>query len=300
MSRFAVLTFVGLSLSLMCPPALAQYDNRALFDRIERLERDLQATQRLISRSGVSTTVTSPALGGGVRSSDDRPAPPSQDTVERLNDRVYQLEKALQGVTGQLENANFKAEQATQKLEHLQKDIDLRFQDLRQGGGLAGGVIAGGAVATTTHSNNSFTTPNSAETSITSIANLTDPKAQYDAAYAAAQRGDFSTAERSFKTFLEKNPDHSLAGNAEYWLSDISYTRKDYATAAAGFATAYKKYPKHSKSPDMLYKLGASFGHMGKKTEACKALNILFKQHTDMPERVKRAATSEKKRYNCK
>ena len=306
MRRFVVLACAGvslaaLSLAVMTGPVAAQYDNRALFDRIERLERDLQATQRQISRDGVSTTVTSPALGGGVRTSGDRPAPPSKDTVERLNDRVDQLEKTVQDLTGRLEEANFKAEQAMQKVQQLQNDVDLRFNDLQQGGGVSSsGGLAGMAGMAGMSGMSGMDGGLAAPADDSGIADIADPKAQYDAAYAAAQRGDFAAAEQGFQTFLKKNPKHALASNAEYWLADIAYTRKDYQAAAAGFAEAYKKYPKSDKAPDMLYKLGASFGQMGKKAEACKAFDILFDKHSNMPDRVKRAATSEKKRYACK
>ena len=76
--------------------------------------------------------------------------------------------------------------------------------------------------------------------------------------------------------------------------------KKDYGTAAATFLEGYKKFPKHTKAPDMIYKAGSSFGLLGKKKEACTAFAILFADHPQMPDRVKRAAQAEKQKYDCK
>ncbi|HLO78150.1 MAG TPA: tol-pal system protein YbgF, partial [Magnetospirillum sp.] len=127
-----------------------------------------------------------------------------------------------------------------------------------------------------------------------------DPQSMYDAAYAAAQAGDYATAEHGFQEFLSKNPSHALAGNAQYWLGDIAYSKKDFGTAAATFLDGYKKFPKHTKAPDMIYKAGSSFGQLGKKKEACTAFAILFADQPQMSDRVKRAAVAEKQKYECK
>jgi tol-pal system protein YbgF len=127
-----------------------------------------------------------------------------------------------------------------------------------------------------------------------------DPQALYDFAFAAAQRGDHATAEKGFQDFLAKYGTHTLAGNASYWLGDIAYAKKDFGSAAAIFLEAYKQHSKHTKAPDMIYKAGSSFGQLGKKKEACTAFAILFKEHSGMPDRVKRAATAEKQKYECK
>ncbi|MBI5164550.1 MAG: tol-pal system protein YbgF [Magnetospirillum sp.] len=125
------------------------------------------------------------------------------------------------------------------------------------------------------------------------------PQASYDAAYAAAQRGDYVAAAQGFEEFLSKFPSHQLAGNAQYWIGDIHFAKRDYPSALVVFLDAYKKHPRHGKSPDMLYKSAASFGAMGKPIEACKALSLLFREHQDMPERVRRAAASQKQALAC-
>ena len=335
MRRIFLVPALALTLSLGAGAAHAQYDNRGVYDRLDRLERDLQTMQLQMSRStsGGSTVITSPALGGGVTT---RPAGSEQSLspglATRLDERVDQLEDMVRQLTGRIEEAQYKNNQIAKQLERLQADIDLRFKDLQGAGGGAAPAAEGAATPAPAPAQLSMpaasgggsdrvvltppkgvdapapasgggvlgTMPEKDLKKAQSVPKPTDPQAMYDAAYAAAQAGDYTTAEAGFQEFLSKNPKHALAGNAQYWLGDIAYSKKDFNTAAATFLDGYKKFPKHSKSPDMIYKAGSSFGQMGKTKEACTAFAILFSENPQMPDRVKRAATAEKKKYNCK
>lgn len=336
MRRIALIPALGLLLSLGAGSAHAQYDNRGLYDRIDRLERDLQVMQSQAARgANGSTVITSPALGGNSGrlpvGADSAPAPLPAGMAARLDERVDQLEDMVRHLTGKLEEAQFKANQLSKQIERMQADIDLRFKDLQAGGTSAQApagqpaALAGGDKVNLTPPKGAdapgpapgpqtlgsmsekdmkkllpTAQPAAAPAAPAAPAKPLDPQAQYDAAYAAAQSGDYATAEKGFQDFLSKNPNHQLAGNAQYWLGDIAYSKKDFGTAAATFLDAYKKYPKHSKAPDMIYKAGSSFGLLGKKKEACTAFTILFADHPQMPDRVKRAAAAEKQKYECK
>jgi tol-pal system protein YbgF len=321
--RIVLIPALSLLLSLGAGAAQAQYDSRGIYDRIDRLERDLQVMQSQAARgSGGSTVITSPALGGGsVRSQSSADLSPGMAT--RLDERVDQLEEMVRQMTGKLEEVQFKNNQLSKQLERMQADIDLRFKEVQ--GGSGGGASAqqgqqsqlsmpgaggGDRVNLTPPKGADAPGPAPGPQSLGSMSEkdmkkalpskAADPQAQYDAAYAAAQAGDYATAESGFQDFLAKNPGNPLAGNAQYWLGDIAYSKKDFGTAAATFLDAYKKFPKHTKAPDMIYKAGSSFGQLGKKKEACTAFAILFADHPQMPDRVKRAAVAEKQKFECK
>ncbi|MCR6632590.1 MAG: tol-pal system protein YbgF [Magnetospirillum sp.] len=331
MRRIVLIPALGLLLSFGAGAAHAQYDSRGIYDRIDRLERDLQVMQSQMSRgAGGSTVITSPALGGGSANrapvgSDGPSLSPALAT--RLDERVDQLEEMVRQLTGKLEEVQFKNNQLSKQIERMQADIDLRFKDLQAAGPAAQGGQQASVPATGAGSGDkvNLIPPKGADASgpapgpqtlgtmpekdmkkalsgqaASAPAKAADPQAQYDAAYAAAQSGDYATAEAGFQDFLAKNPSSPLAGNAQYWLGDIAYSKKDFGTAAATFLDAYKKNPKHTKAPDMIYKAGSSFGQLGKKKEACTAFAILFADHPQMPDRVKRAAVAEKQKYDCK
>lgn len=329
MRRIVLIPALAALMALGALPAQAQYESRALYDRIDRLERDLQTMQGQAARG--ATVITSPAAGGApvARPADAAPLPPG--IAARLDDRVDQLEELMRQLTGKVEEANFKAAQAIKQMERMQADIDLRFKELQAAPaaqpGAAGAQVSmpaagAGQVALTPPKGADAPGPASGPQVLGSMpekdlkkllpaqpaaapapaapAVAKTPQAMYEEAYAAAQRGDYASAERGFTDFLAKNGNHELAGNANYWLGDIAYSKKDFGAAAGTFLEAYKKYPKHGKAPDMIYKAGSAFGQMGKKKEACTAFTILFNDHPNMPDRVKRAAVAEKQKYECK
>lgn len=321
MRRLAAFVVLA-GLALQVQPAYAQYENRAMSDRLDRLERDLQMMQSTMARGGASggaTVITSPALGGGANTT--RPAasatPMPAGMAVRLDERVDQLEDLVRQLTGRVEEAAFKAQQVSKQLERLQADIDLRFKDLQESkaapqpaeGGqsqVSMPAAKGGdqpAPASAPQTLGTLSDKDLKKPAANSNAPATPPKdAQglYDAAYDALQRGTYPEAEKGFQEFMSKYPSHQLAGNAQYWLGDIAFVRKDFNTAAVTFLEGYKKFPSHSKAADMIYKAGSAFGQMGKTKEACTAFGILFKDQPKMPDRVKRAATAEKTKYNCK
>lgn len=330
MRRILLIPALSLLLSLGAGSAHAQYDSRGIYDRIDRLERDLQVMQAQVSRGGGgSTVITSPALGGGATvrpSGSDQTISPGLAT--RLDERVDQLEEMVRQLTGRIEEVQFKNNQLSKQLERMQADIDLRFKDLQAAGagGAAASLPAAGAqnqmsMPAANGDKVNLIPPKGADApgpasgpqvlgtmsekdmkkaAVAAPPKVLDAQGQYDAAYAAAQAGDYATAQAGFQDFLAKNPNHALAGNAQYWLGDIAYSKKDFNTAAATFLEGYKKFPKHTKAPDMIYKAGSSFGQLGKKKEACTAFAILFADQPQMPDRVKRAAVAEKQKYDCK
>lgn len=336
MRRIVLIPALSLLLSLGAGTAHAQYDSRGIYDRIDRLERDLQVMQAQTSRgggSGGSTVITSPALGGGaVRTQNVEQSPMPPGLAGRLDERVDQLEEMVRQLTGKIEETQFKNQQLSKQMERMQADIDLRFKDLQAAGaGAAAGGAAQGQQSLSLPGANAgsgdkvtLTPPKGADAAgpapgpqtlgtmsekdmkkalaaqPAAPAKPLDAQGMYDAAYAAAQSGDYASAEHGFQEFLSKNPNHALAGNAQYWLGDIAYSKKDFGSAATLFLEGYKKFSKHPKAPDMIYKAGSSFGQLGKKKEACTAFAILFADQPQMPDRVKRAAVAEKQKYECK
>ncbi|MDO8605240.1 MAG: tol-pal system protein YbgF [Phaeospirillum sp.] len=316
--------------ALVAAPALAQSDTRALYDRIDRLERDLSTMQSQAARGG-SSVVRSPAAGndGSV----------AGNMASHLEDRINDLEDVTRHLTGKIEEANFKAAQLVKQLDRLQSDIDLRFKELQDGRQQPSAPQAQNSVSMPTPG---ATAPNGApvlippkgvklgansadgdgpapgpqmlgsmpekdlkkalaKPPVEPPAAPKDAQGAYDEAYSLAQKGDYDGAERGFQAFLKQHPTHQLAGNAQYWLGDIAFSqRKDFAQSAKLFGEAYKKYPKHTKAPDMLYKLGASFGQLDMKDQACRTYALLFAEHPGMADRIKRAATGDKQRLGCK
>lgn len=124
------------------------------------------------------------------------------------------------------------------------------------------------------------------------------PEALYEKWYEALLRRQFSDAEAGFRDFLQKYPDHSLAGSAQYQLGETAYAQGDFQEAARNFLQGYKNYPKSRRAPDSLLKLGLSLRKIGQQDQACAALGSVG---TEFPRAVeaKKRAQAEFKRAGC-
>ena len=77
--------------------------------------------------------------------------------------------------------------------------------------------------------------------------------------------GDYETAEFALKEFIDKNKDHDLAGNAQYWYGETFRIRQLYSDAATAYLDGYQNYPKSDKAPDNLIKIGHHNGSTWRK-----------------------------------
>jgi len=115
-----------LAMATFLLPALAQAQSsgeiRALVDRINRLEQDITDMQRSVYSGGAPaprpaapTSSTLPATTGGSV---------SQDGLALLLQRISALEDEQRRLTGAQEEASFKINQMTTRLDKLVKDVD--------------------------------------------------------------------------------------------------------------------------------------------------------------------------------
>src|SRR5262249_57187186 len=81
---------------------------------------------------------------------------------------------------------------------------------------------------------------------------------QYNFALSFIKQADYPAAEDAFRAFVQQHPDHSLAGNAQYWLGETYYARHKYAEAASAFAEGYKRYLKGADAAETFFKVGMS------------------------------------------
>lgn len=129
-----------LCLSGVAGGAWAQNDTRALQDRLQRLERDLQSLQAQVSSGGQRP--------GGPVTPGAAPAGDGSLTSSMLG-RITQIEQDQRSLTGQVEEVGFAVGQLKQRLDRMVTDMEFRLSELEkkvdQGGGTAGGVTVAGA-----------------------------------------------------------------------------------------------------------------------------------------------------------
>ena len=124
------------------------------------------------------------------------------------------------------------------------------------------------------------------------------PESLYERSNESLLRRQFGDAETGFSSFLQKYPDHSLAGSAQYWLGETYYAQNDFKRAAANFLQGYKKYPTSRRAPDSLLKLGISLDRLGQNDQACAAFAAVSSEYPKAVDARKRAQ-AEAKRAGC-
>lgn len=274
--RIIVLALVALLGSIPAAPAQNTGDAAALGDRLDRMQRDLDALQRQVYQGSPPPAASSghaPQASGPLALQDE--------------DRMTRLEDQMRELNGKVETLNNAISQLSARLDKLSSDVDMRLTALEHGAAPAGAnapAAPGGAPATATASAN---------------APAKTANEQYEAAFALLRRADYPGAEQALRAFVTQHPRDPLAGNAQYWLGETFYVRKNWKDAAIAFAEGYQKYPKSGKAPDDLLKLAMSLGNMGQKTNACTALARLDHDFPQMPANVRGPATAEKHHLGC-
>ncbi len=285
------LVLAVLTMPLAHTSAVAQQQD--VTKRVDKLESEMRAVQRQVFPGGASKYFQP-------EYSDAQPAAVPQqgqggDVVIDLQRRIEVLEQQIAGMTGQVEEASFRARQAEEALTRFREDVEYRLTVLEGGdpsalkAGTGAPTATGGRTATTAASKPGEAQPfpppgfdpkspelsaNATGAAANAAANLS-PDEQYKAAYAFVNQNEYGRAEAALGTFIERNPKHARTPDAQYWLARVQLVQKKYALAAKGFLDTYQKYPKASRAPDSLLGLGDALAGLGNLKEACQAYDQL-------------------------
>lgn len=299
------LVLAVLAMPLAPSPVLAQ-SAQEVTKRVDKLEAEMRAVQRQVFPGGASKyfqpEVSSAQPGGptaGAGSSG------GSDLLVELQGRLTALEQQMASLTGQVEEAGFRARRAEETLNRLREDVEYRLTVLEGGdptalnaggsagadgadagagtgaaGAGAGGAGAGGEAGEAQPFPPPGFDPSQPElsanaTSPASAATNLSPDEQYRAAYAFVNQNDYPRAEAALKTFIERNPKHARAPDAKYWLGRVHLVQRSYAQAAKAFLDTYQEFPKANRAPDSLLGLGDALAGLGNLKEACQAYDQL-------------------------
>ena len=312
-------------LAALLPLSLAAQDSdlRALSDQVQRLQRELTDLQRQVYGDAAGGAAVDLGGAGGFASVDA-----NQEV------RLQQLETQLRELTGKVEEALFGVRRISERLDKLTADVDFRLRAIEQGGeapiaqapagadappgqGVPGAAAGGDGAARDPQTLGVLspdelaafqadeTSPGQAQNQTAALPTAPrgprgdTPEDQYDYAFGLLRQANYVEAESALKGFIERYPEHPLAGNAQYWLGETYYVRGDYTSAAVAFAEGYQKYPKGSKAADNLLKLGMSLAEIGQKEDACRAFLELERQFPDAPTNLRDRASRERQRHGC-
>lgn len=105
------------------------------------------------------------------------------------------------------------------------------------------------------------------------------PEYLYQKGYEAMKEGNLSKARELFSSFLERNPKHNLAANAQYWIGESYYSEKRFEDAVLEFENVIKNYPDKDKAPAAMLKQGMAFRELGDTKSANYIMKKLVEEH---------------------
>ena len=217
---------------------------------------------------------------------------------------------------------NFKIDKLSSRLSKVQADNQLRFQELEIGNGnidtsnleekLPGSSQPqdlGSITYKDTENQDLVQKTQSIETTSSVVTEnfvteekilpKADPKEQYNFATNLLKQGDYTTAERALREFVIDNPEHNLAGNAQYWYAETFRIRQLYTDAASAYLEGYQKFPKSEKAAINLLKLGVSLVQIGEKDQGCLMIKGVKKEYPKAKQSVLQKAKYEEKKFDC-
>ena len=301
-------------------------DNHNIYEIIEQLQKDIKTLEKAVYSESVELN------SGSINSNNINLSDNSEDVLTRHLLKLTEIENQFQKLTNKFEEINFKLDKLSNRMSKVQADNQIRFQDLestlssddaikkitKKTNDNQSEVLPGGSQPQDLGSisyKDSTTNDTSQQTqSIDTTASIVtetfqteekilpneSPDKQYEFATSFLKVGDYSTAERAFREFVVTNPEHDLAGNAQYWYAETFRIRQLYTDAASAYLEGYQKYPKGEKAPINLLKLGVSMVQIGEKDQGCKMINGVEKQYPEANQSVIQKAKYESQKFECK
>jgi tol-pal system protein YbgF len=120
------------------------------------------------------------------------------------------------------------------------------------------------------------------------------PLPSADVLYASAQRdftsGKYDISRQEFLDYLKYYPETDLAGNAQFYLGEISYAQTQYSDAVDAYDKVLQKYPKSFKLGPARLKKALALLEMGQKASATREFREVMRRHPGTEEARRAAA----------
>jgi len=301
--------FFFVVLSIFFSPLNAEEDTNAI---LEKLKQDVKTLEKAVYSDSENISNTSSTLSNN-----------DEDVLTRHLLKLSEIEQQFQQLTNRFEEINFKIDKLSSRLSKVQADNQLRFQELEIGNdnniitsnnqkslpGSSQPQDLGSVTYKDTETQDLVQKTQSIETTSSVVTEnfvteekilpKTDPKQQYNFATALLKQGDYTTAERALREFVVDNPEHILAGNAQYWYAETFRIRQLYTDAASAYLEGYQKYPKSEKGAINLLKLGVSLVQIGEKDQGCLMIKGVKEEYPKAKQSVLQKAKYEEKKFDC-
>ena len=292
-------------------------DSHNIYDVLELIKKDLKTLEKAVYSESLNGNSNNASSSNNLDQN-------SEDVLTRHLLKLTEIENQFQELTNKFEEISFKLDKLSNRLSKVQADNQLRFQELESGNIISSNennelkLLPGssqpqdlGSISYKDTETKSLTQQTQSIESTGTIVTEnflseekllpdTSPKKQFEFALSFMQVGDYNTSERAFREFVDTNPEHKLAGNAQYWYAETFRIRQLYTDAASAYLEGYQKYPKGDKAPINLLRLGVSLVQIGEKDQGCLMIVGVKKEYPEANQSVLQKAKYEEKKFECK
>ncbi len=326
MTKKYIFQILSITFFLNLYSSIGYSDNHNVIQILETLKQDIKTLERAVYSESFEKKNNNNGEVSLLENS-------SEEALTRHLLKLSEIENQFRDLTNKFEEINFKLDKLSNRLTKLQSDNQLRFEQVEK---TMGNVVSTGAANISendaddkmilpgtsepqdlgsisykdmTTSETTQQTQSVDSTSTVLLENVENvekllpdasPEKQYEFATSFLKVGDYNTAERALKEFVQTNPNHQLAGNAQYWFAETFRIRQLYVDAASAYLEGYQKYPKSEKAPDNLLKLGVSLVQIGEKDQGCMMITSLAKEYPEATQSILQKAKYEEKKFECK
>ncbi|MGA9527952.1 MAG: tol-pal system protein YbgF [Terriglobales bacterium] len=112
------------------------------------------------------------------------------------------------------------------------------------------------------------------------------PDVLYNNALRDYNGGNNDLATQEFNDYIKYYPDTDLAGNADFYLAEISYKAGDYQKAVTQYDLVLQNFPSGTKAAAAQLKKGFALVELGKKDEAVQELKHVIQRYPKTNEAI--------------
>jgi len=327
MTRFKKIIVINLFLLIIITSAKVFSEEKKDFQEIlELIQKDLKTLEKAVYSEKMNDNVNDSTSSISIDQN-------GEEVLTRHLLKLSEIEKQFQELTNKFEEINFKIDKLSNRLSKVQADNQMRFQELENNSIVSADVNKkitslpkeetkkvlpgssepqdlGSISYKDSETNLSVQQTQSIDSTGTIVSETFEseekllpdenPEKQYEFAISFLKVGDYNTAERAFKEFIDTNNEHELAGNAQYWYAETFRIRQLFTDAASAYLEGYQKYPKSEKAPINLLKLGVSLVQIGEKDQGCLMITGVEKQYPEANQSILQKAKYEEKKFDCK
>ena len=195
----------------------------------------------------------------------------------KLGSQTENLSQKTESVSGQIQSVNDSIDELKSRMGRMEKQLtDMQSQ-------LASNSTAGiQGVSNSAGLTDSNTPP---ATGAAAPAPQAPPLQQlYQSGLRDYNSAKYDLATSEFSDVLKFYPHEDLAGNAQYYIAEISYRQGKYPAAIKGYDAVLEQFPGNAKAPAAQLRKGESLIELNQKEAGIREMRSLIQRYPQSPE----------------